>query len=56
MRFFKGIEGPRSAEDEAAYTRLMAIAERSKVRDTFDPETPSSSESPDEPEAGKNLQ
>lgn len=39
MKFFKANLGPRTAEDEAAYMRLMAIAERSKVRDT-DPEQP----------------
>jgi hypothetical protein len=36
MRFFKSSEGSRSAEDDAAYARLTAIADRSKVRDTID--------------------
>ena len=31
MRFFKAMQGPRSAEDEVAVGRLTAIANRTKT-------------------------
>jgi hypothetical protein len=56
MRFFKANDAPRSAEDEAAYARLMAVADRSKVRDTIDFAPESSAESLDPLEAPDILQ
>jgi hypothetical protein len=34
MRFFRAIQAPRSAEDEAAAVRLMAVAHRGKTGST----------------------
>ena len=36
MKFFKAKDTVRSPEDEAAYARLMAVADRSRPRDTAD--------------------
>ena len=53
MRFFRAIQIPRTAEDEAAAVRLMAIAHRGKTGSAPSWETPDmpsqESEPPEEP-------
>lgn len=52
MRFFRTNQPPRSAEDEVAAVRLMAIANRGKVESSREggqgsPEVPAEPQSPE---------
>lgn len=53
MRFFKANQGPRTAEDEAAFVRLMAIADRCKIRDTDPVPSPSAQTLDETPAPGR---
>jgi len=51
MRLFKASDAARSAEDEAAAVRLLAIANRSKAPPSHDSAAQARSETPEPPEA-----
>ena len=55
MRFFRTNQTPRSAEDEAAAVRLMAIANRLKVKGSDEREQ-GDQEVPAEPQSPESLQ
>lgn len=55
MRLFRTSEPVKTAEDEVAAVRLVAIANRSKAPVSPDASTETSSETPD-PQAGATLQ